>query len=272
MKRWIPVLALLTLPFAAHANGLSDARTQLAPLFTDLGQQDQYWFGATGTVTVGQFQHTLYDFVSVQFGTLTVSGQVATTVRIDARTYYDGTDESHLVRRVVGDKDGYAWDYDAIQNTYRVTRYGNSVQPAVQGMSYLATLGNFVRSRATGPSAMLAHLLSAALQSREGASAVANAWEPFFASSSVSVDPQAYTITTANTGADPITTTYLWKTVNGADVLDSVSFQQTKWVNNKQLSYDWTAVLHRDESMPNQDFSFTPGTARLISVGLRQGF
>lgn len=265
-------LALLTLPIVAHANGLGDARTQLAPLFTDLGKQDQYWFGATGTVTYGQFQHTLYDFVSVKFGTETVNGNLATTVMIDARTYADGADESHLVRRVVGDKDGYAWDYDARRNTYRVIRYGNSVQPAVQGTSYLATLGNFVRSRANGPSAMLAHLLTAALQSREGAGQVANAWEPYFASSTVTVDPKTYTITATNSGIDPINTTYTWKTVDGADVLDTVTFQQTKLVNNAQVTYDWTAALHRAEPMPNQDFTFNPGNARLVSVNLRQGF
>lgn len=268
MKRWIPVLALLTLPFAVEANGLSDARAQLAPLFTDLGQQNQYWLGATGTVTYGQYQHTLSDFVSVQFGSTTVNGQPATTVMIDARSYYDGA----LVRRVVGDKDGYVWDHDAIRNTYRVTRYGNSVDSAVPGTSYLNTLGNFVRSRANGPSGFLAHLLSSALQAHESGGGVASAWEPFFASSSVEVDPKAYTITASNAGQDPITTTYTWKTVNGADVLDTVGFSQSKFVNFKQVDYAWTATLHRAEAMPNQDFTFNPGNARLVSVGLRQGF
>ena len=265
------MLTLVATPLFAAADGLSTARTQLASVFEDLGKQDDYWFDSTGTVTQGGYTHNLRDYLSVSNRTATEGENQVTRTYLESLTYRDG----QMIRRVVGDGNN-VWDYDADNNTYRVVRYGNSLTGGSANGSktfgYLDTLGTILRSRASGPTAMLSQTVEQALLARDSGSTVATSWQPFFASADISVVPEDKSIFCSTIGLNPMTMIYKWVQPSGADpVLASLAFSQTKSFTIGDQHTNWQAAFHRGAFMPGVNYRFDPGDARLISVSLRQG-
>ena len=256
-------MALLAVPLVSLADDLATARTNFGFIFEDLAQQPDYWIEATGTETLGSTVHTLADYVSVSTRTTIETSGPVKRVFVESLSYRDG----NLVRRFVADGRN-SWDFDGTGNVYRVMRYGDSLS-----QSYRDVLGALVRSRATGPSALLMQTLDQGLTaSLSGSSVVASKWLPFFSSSTVVVDGSAKTITCSVGGQSPSEAVYLWSSDLGGDpFLLGMSFSQTKASAAGSLVTDWQATVHRGEMMPSVDYSFNPTGLRVVSVNLRQG-
>ncbi|MES1147530.1 MAG: hypothetical protein ABUL49_02145, partial [bacterium] len=261
MRRWLWTLSLVALPLFASADGLSDARVQLASIFDDLATMNDYWFESSGTVTVGETTHTLADYVGVSSRDITVNDSPANQILVETQSYKDGV----LTRRVVADGD-YVWDYDAVTNTYRVTYYGNSVtggsKVGDKSFTYIDTVRSILRSRAAGPSAMLLQTVEQALLARTTSGAeVANNWEPFLASSDISVDNDNKQIlcTHRTHEVNPMDMVYKWTTVvtdTPNQYLNSLHFRQSKTLPTGEQVTDWTSTLHRSEVMDGATYTF----------------
>lgn len=228
-------------------------------ILDDFSQMSEYYFSVTGTSvdSRGVTKNLQEEFAVSIVPTVGTSEKVLLEHRL--------FEEGNLVSRSVGDG-LILWQYDAKSHTYRSTYYGET---SMAGS--IERLTQTLRSRISGPSLALVQLLNLSLNVPNSSVATQAArWKPLHATATASFDPDLQSIlcTFPKVSAEM---SYNYGLENGVTpYLSTITYSGNRTIGTGAETLDWTATLTRDTLMPGADFTFNPGTARLVSGTYRQ--
>lgn len=247
--------AALLLAGFAKADDLATARSVMGPALGDLGLMDDVTLVATGTEDINGNVTNVSARVSVR----RVGTGPGTQSLVELVSYRGTT----LQQRVVANG-SRMWFYNAPKHEYSVWNYSGGTNP---DQAMLLTL----KKHTSGLDTLLGQLLLEAHEARvTGTLALTNRWRPFMPMAQV-------TYSTGNVQC--VSTVPDYKEINyavteptpGDYQIDHVDIYGERKLAAGIMFTQVTVAVHRDTLVPATDFSFNPGTAKPVSLGIRQG-
>ncbi len=249
-------LPLLLIGMVGISNGqgstLQDARDLLTPVLGDLAMRNSFAFLVAGEEEVrGRIVPFETHLAMQRGGTLE-----APTLFIEMVSRRDG----RLVERLVADGD-HIWIYDAVAHTFGSMSYQRTA-PGIR--SAIDTL----RRRSTHANLAILTLLGQVQRARlEGAALAANSWVPTSPLAELQVTESQLIMTSQSPAWSR--TIFDLAVINGQKTLRSIQFESVTRIAGRDTLASWNATL-RDTVPSWVSYTFNPGTAKPVSLGLSQ--
>ncbi len=227
----------------------------MGPALTDLGLQSQTTLLFTGTEDHGGTVTAVSSRVSVFRQTTGTS----TATWIEMVSFRGPTLQSRVV--ATGSR---MWFYNALRNEYSAWNYGAVTDP---DKAMLLTLKRWT----TGYDNLIAQILVEANDGRNnGSLSLTSKWLPWMPLAQVSTSTGV--VQCVSSVPDYKQVTYnITEPVPGDYRLDRVDLYSERKSAGSLVVTNANVQVFRDTLVPATDFSFDPGNAKLVALGLRQG-